>query len=299
MDFTVFGLARSGTTAFSNSLNLHPQIFCANEFLGPEPGSNLDKSDFPEIFLDKRINLPKAEDNRRILDAKKTIIKYGNKYPRTYAYLDHWTDIFPEIVNLGIYRENLEFMSSWNLRATNGSWPPGRIGILGVIEQVSSWARIIDIRSKSNSFIFSYNRLFRDESRHFMRLISILELDCPPTIYDQFCRQYFSQKKIFEKPRTVDPFCDLSRSWFQLSKVDEIFYKNSGNPLSSLGADDVNFIRESVVCELPAFIEHIFPLLGTESREYLMTMRKFLSGTPGVGIEINSLLKSLGRPVKY
>jgi hypothetical protein len=295
MDFTVFGLARSGTTALANCINLHPQIFCANEFLGPEPSDNIVKSAFPGIFFDKRINLVKAEDNKRVFEKKKTIVKFGNKYPRNYAYLDRWSSSFPCIINIGIYRENLGFMSSWNLRAAEGSWPSGRIGVLGVIEQVSLWGRIIDLSSRCNTYIFSYNRLFRDESRQYLNLISALNLECSPSLHAQFCKQYFSQKKVFEKERIADPLGEFSREWFDVKSVDKIFYGYSGKSLSSLEDADVKFIRDSVVSRLPGFIEHIYPMLGSDAREHLMTMRKLLSGTPYVGVEINALLKRLGR----
>jgi hypothetical protein len=295
MDFTVFGLARSGTTALANCINLHPHIFCANEFLGPEPSDDIVKSDFPGIFLDKRINLVKAEDNKRVFEKKQSIVKFGNKYPRNYAHLDRWSSSFPCIINIGIYRENLDFMSSWNLRAAEGSWPTGRIGVLGVIEQVSCWGRIIDLGSRSNTYVFSYNRLFRDDNKQYLKLISALNMECSPSLHAQFCKKYFAQKKVFEKKRIADSLGELSRDWFSVGSVDKIFYEYSGKSLSSMEDTEVRFIRDSVVSRLPGFIEHIYPMLGSDSREHLMTMRKLLSGTPYVGVEINALLKRLAR----
>lgn len=294
MDFTVFGLARSGTTALSNCINLHPNAFCANEFFGAEPNKNVMDEKFPDIFINQpNTSESKMDKIRSVLAQKKHVKVYGNKYPRHYLYLDEWSGYFPKIKHIGIYREDFSFMYSWNERANSKSWHPGRTGAIGVIEQVALLTRVLHAKKTDAVYLFSYNRLFRDDPDHCENLFKILGLDCDELLKDQFEKKYYLLDKVFSKIRPETIPQSSARNFFNIDQVDRIFRKYSARPISDYPQSSVEELNGVLTLRLPAYLANLIPDLSLDEKKYLIMIRKILIETPLIGGDIDNLLEEI------
>src|SRR3712207_6251432 len=93
LDFAIFGVARSGTSAFARALNLHPNLFCGIEFF--EHNYNFTGVNVAEAF-----RTTAGARDREVLEAKLATspkILYGDKVPGYLNRLDSLVEQCPSI----------------------------------------------------------------------------------------------------------------------------------------------------------------------------------------------------------
>jgi hypothetical protein len=132
------GVARSGTTAAAELLNLHPQIAMGIErykALYGRPGEVISAELFNRArFFDYRptdtnIRLARGGFARlyREMDGKFDQARYvGDKLPRLYQLYDRVAEALPAAKFIYLVRDPLRTASSWQVRADNArdSWKP-------------------------------------------------------------------------------------------------------------------------------------------------------------------------------
>lgn len=271
MIFTAFGLARSGTTALSGTLNSHPHVFCAIEAI--HPSISFKNLNFPDCLLDEElVGQRKAIKNKSLINHEHRC--FGNKFPRYYKYLDDLER--DDLVNIGIYRENFSFAYSWNERVRVGeNWPKGRTGIIGIIEQIILLISLANCDSKANSYLFSYEKLLKADEDHFLKVFSILKLD-GELARESFIKDVFNRNNVNQKERTYKDVEILSANYFDIESIDKIIYENSGSPISKMPQSFFDRI-EGLTLKLPKFIAEIKDVLTEDEIEYLKGESKFFS----------------------
>lgn len=165
--FLVTGVPRGGTTACSNALNEHPQVFCAFErFSWP-----LDLAAYPFDLEDLRNpDVPDPSfirDVRNLPGDKQPLAAFGNKKPRYYMTLPDLLDRRPAKV-VFVYRSPAPTAASWNTRAFNEDdegWGRGMTGMFAFADFVQMLHCIRSLPPEADYTMVSYEALTRDEGR--------------------------------------------------------------------------------------------------------------------------------------
>ncbi|NJM34899.1 MAG: sulfotransferase [Rhodomicrobium sp.] len=138
LNFLVLGVARSGTSALTQALNVNPRVICGMEtFNAFEDHTNLS---YPRSFQD-RLNASEGYQKtflRTVLGRAGATgpIAIGNKEPNYDLSLTRIVKALPDIRLLFIYRHPCAFFESWNIRARDRNdtqWPAGKRGLLGAL----------------------------------------------------------------------------------------------------------------------------------------------------------------------
>ncbi|MGK7868491.1 sulfotransferase, partial [Falsiroseomonas sp. E2-1-a20] len=138
-NFLVGGVARSGTSALTQALNLLPGVFCAHEAsLGLEFATQ--ENDFVGQVRTKFSAAPPASyrgRNLAVLNAKLAegqVAHFGDKLPDYALHLDHLALKYPSVRLLCIHRSPKHFAASWDAVAQAEAWHGGRIGLFGIFD---------------------------------------------------------------------------------------------------------------------------------------------------------------------
>jgi hypothetical protein len=228
LDFIVFGPGRSGTTAFADSFNLHPKVFCAIEFLP----FKADHSTFrmPDDMLRLHLGIvPHRTKSIDVLTEKLShgdVDVYGNKMPNYYLKLDRLLEQLPKLKLFYIYRSPVEFVHSWDRRAgaENDKWHEGRVGIFGALEQIFCLKRLASL--SADVTLVSYRSLFFKDPHLMARAVGRLGVN--PAEFDEarFKKMTFGRKE----PKSIEHgFYDKFFKQFRFDLVDAYF---DVNPLS-------------------------------------------------------------------
>lgn len=179
----VCGVPRSGTTAFADLLNLHPQIVVGVErfkHLALRQASNPQFT--PEVFTKSRFFDFRPDDTNivRSYDAEKyeSALWVGDKVPRYYRHARTIFDRFPGAVMFYIVRGPHAVARSWNERSKNpgDSWPETN----NYVRAVEEWNRAnrLALRlGRDHPFhIVSYEDLFSGSAATITAALAKLEL---------------------------------------------------------------------------------------------------------------------------
>ena len=155
LDFIVFGVGRSGTTALATSLNLHGDILCGIERFHYNVAPVL--IDFPHSFEDTsfKCNALHLEATRMLFASKGPGVAFaGNKHPRYYCNLDAWRTFKPDLRKIAIYRSPYEYLASWQQRAANpvDDWHNDLQGVFGIYRRRIASARQMGARPHDGEF---------------------------------------------------------------------------------------------------------------------------------------------------
>ncbi|MDA7429611.1 hypothetical protein PGB28_14165 [Primorskyibacter aestuariivivens] len=145
LDFIVFGLARSGTTALTNLIRANQRIFCGAEFFTPRMDHS--KIDVPKAFFDEEARLEKAGNvpqnirvSMEVLRSRSpdTIEIYGNKWPLYSHFFDRIMSETGARKAIMTYRNYRACARSYRRRSEdpNDVWPDGRRGVFAGVEMM-------------------------------------------------------------------------------------------------------------------------------------------------------------------
>jgi hypothetical protein len=144
IDFIVFGLARSGTTALATLLNASDSVFCGMEFF--QPRDDHSQIDVPMGFVQQVETLTREKgqapqfmiDSLEVLKAKdpSRIKLFGSKLPIYSHYLDTVMDELGTEKAVMTIRNSRACAQSydWRSRLVNDAWPVGRTGFFAAAE---------------------------------------------------------------------------------------------------------------------------------------------------------------------
>jgi hypothetical protein len=189
LDFIVYGLPRSGTTAMARALNAHTKILCGIERFSPRH----DHAEiiFPESFYDKKYEASKANIARTetYINRKGTnFVHVGNKTPRYYLRLDKILDSLRRPKAILCARSIEEAARSWDSleHAGGGSWADGRVGLFAAAEAPLCLAATC-VADTREIVISPYGAFARDSDATLRRILSLLfpnlGADVDPTLW--------------------------------------------------------------------------------------------------------------------
>ena len=264
--FVVGGVARSGTTALSQALNFHPNIFCAHE-----AGYAIAPSGIPSDIIDdlrRRCGHLPANTNQgksvKAMEEKlaaRTLKLIGDKVPDYAIHSKLITERHPRTTQICILRDAIGSARSFDVRAENESdtgWHRGCIGLFAILDLLI----IVDglATSPSDIIVVSYSRLFTGNSDIYANLIeTAFQLDVDPEVRGQFSRIILNRKLPSSTAREPSRYVNL---------------------LESLQADDLTgeihrfgLLRSTERTEIfSEYIHAVVPLVENSGRDLLMSL---------------------------
>lgn len=218
LDFMVFGIARSGTTALAQAINLDPRCFCAHEYF-QQRLIDFSKIFVPEAFYDEdnasnnaiKLNRAVAEIKRKI--AISTDLVYGNKEPIHFLIMERLHRQIPDLKSLYIYRPGHNVADSWDRRARNEKdrWLPGRSGHFALLEWLIGVSRLADT-SRAIRMI-DYDSFFFDDPTLYSKLIEYIQGSPPAApVVERFKRDLFRGATPPDSPARAGRFDDFLKS---------------------------------------------------------------------------------------
>ena len=170
LDFIVFGLARSGTTALTNLIRANQRIFCGAEFFTPRMDHSL--IDVPKAFFDEEARLEKAGNVPQNIRVSMEVLRsrspesieiYGNKWPLYSHFVDRIMSETGAPKAIMTYRNYRSCARSYRRRSENphDGWPEGRRGFFAGVELIHV-LKILARTEHTNTLILPQMRIARN-----------------------------------------------------------------------------------------------------------------------------------------
>lgn len=250
LDFIIFGVPRSGTTALGRYLGASREVFCFHEMLR----FNDDHTGItaPDSFLKYRAHFGRtvrSDDKRptpleRELERKaETTRLYGHKRPNYIYDLQRIVDESRCRKGLLCYRDVARVAGSFSSRALTDrdNWHPGRVGMFAALEtmlMVHAMAHVRDIET----MIVPQKALATDWSATVRAAVSFLDDSFEPTFDEAAVQGSHSIKDRagLRAAPVIDPEDQKLIEIVQKAGVDELFSRDAPFPL----ADVIDEVRE-------------------------------------------------------
>lgn len=193
LDFIVFGVGRSGTTALASALNLHPEILCGIErFHYTVPPAQIV---YPDSFHDPtfRAAATNVKATLDAIEAKSDIRFAGNKNPRYFCRLADWQSFAPATRKIAIYRSPWHYLASWKARAERPGdpWHPSQQGAFGLYELFSMLRSTINWAP--DTLLVPYDAVYFDNPQTILDAVRHIGADPTRFPNDQFLQTIFGQ----------------------------------------------------------------------------------------------------------
>lgn len=205
----VSGVARSGTSALVNLMNVHPQILMGQErfFWLLEKGTMHPEHFEAERFLEVR---PEDSHIRRPFP-KDEIERFGNacvigdKHPNLFEFFPVVFERFPAARHIYILRNPLSVIESYDRRHRDTSDPWNRSFAQGLREWNQSVAAVASLSDaqRHQFLVVEYESVFAD-SAETDRIFHFLDLEPPPESNLCHIRRKFEELNQSKVPRRDD-----------------------------------------------------------------------------------------------
>lgn len=176
LDFIVFGVPRSGTTAVTRYINCVPTIHCGIEGFGYRHDHAIIRA--PEAFFDNPF-FPNNEDSlkksRKDIQRKEGKIEYyGNKLPKYFYRLQGVLDEIEHPRAILCYRDVEKAALSYTSRAhREGPWPRGHTGIYAVFDMMLQLHALSRVRN-AEIIVVPHEALVKDWQATMTRAIEFI-----------------------------------------------------------------------------------------------------------------------------
>ncbi len=238
LDFYLLGIARSGTSALCNAINLHPEVYCGMErFMITQDPRTIS---FPDSFLDTSLSgNPKGV--QQAIDclvgmntAKVSSMIVGDKLPRKFSAPSHLRYIKSAVC---VYRPYELVCNSWDTRANNTkdhTWARARTGYLLFFDLLYFFS--IASQLKRVAWI-DYNQLFYKDYKAELDA-AFIALGVTPDSYphEQFVEKLYRKLKPKTGLQIDQRYHDFARS-INLPEFEEGYF-------SARPADRLTLVRE-------------------------------------------------------
>ncbi len=246
LDFIVFGVPRSGTSAVARYLGAVPQIHCGMELFP----NVLDHSTLsvPDSFLklpeDGKPKFKHLYSKKDVSENREVIIAYGNKAP---AYFYRLNGILSETgvkKVLICVRDLRECTRSYSSRAESESdpWNAGRVGIFAVSDMMLLIDQVASLETDVEIMIIPYPALSRDWRKTMTKaaefIVPGIEIE-----YDKDRLEWTEKARDKAKGKTRAELTDLDLEALALIDCDRI---------EALFLKDEPFLLSTIVEELRA-----------------------------------------------
>lgn len=220
LDFIVFGIGRSGTTALAKSLNMHPDILCGIErfHYAADPRS----IQFPESFSDTTFKSnPKNLTRTLELMASKgpDVAIVGDKNPRYYCNIEAWQKFKPGLAKIAIYRSPYEYLASWKNRADNPKdvWHPELHGAFGIYELFGMLRDLL--AHGDDTLMVPYDAFYFGNDQLIFDILKFMGADTARFPFDEFRKKIFMRSS---EPRTRPELSADVNEMLAVAKIDVI-----------------------------------------------------------------------------
>lgn len=222
IDFLLMGVPRSGTTALTSAINLHPDLLCGAEVLNDHrPHRDLD---YPRTFLALDSLPVKARERlAHLISTKPNPRLIGNKLPRYYFNLESLLGQIPDARLIWIYRSPKQFCASWNKRASNlndTSWHRGQTGIFGILEILICIDAIL--RCKADVLMVSFDSVFLHHQSAYPEILSFLGVQVDAPAVDAFYQTYFKAPRIHDRKYVLTASESKLLSAMDIQQLDDM-----------------------------------------------------------------------------
>lgn len=183
LDFIVFGVPRSGTTAATRYLSAAREVHCGIECFSHK----VDHSTLhaPECFLENT-NLREGSANFRIsredIESKDGNIRYyGNKMPTYYLRLQGVLDEVATPRAILCYRDIEGVAQSYAARAKQPSnkWPAGRLGIFATGDMMIM-LKALTVLERADVLVVPYSSVLKDWRATYTTALQFVAPDLEP-----------------------------------------------------------------------------------------------------------------------
>lgn len=171
LDFIVFGLARSGTTAMEKLICANDRIYCASEFFNPrEDHSRLDVPAAYGRFVKDlerknrlRPNFARSHETLTRKDPAR-VRAWGNKYPIYAHFYDRIMDELDDARAIMVYRDPKACAVSYQRRSENpkDAWPAGRRALFAAAEMMHIM-RVLATTAHDDILVVPHSHLVRNQ----------------------------------------------------------------------------------------------------------------------------------------
>lgn len=266
LDFIVFGVARSGTTALGKALNHHPDVLCSVERFGAkaDPAAIV----FPDSYLKPASGVAprRVEGASRLLKRKgRDVALVGDKYPGYYSNLQAWTALRPRVKMIAIYRSPYEYLDSWRRRAEdagNKTWARERVGLFGLWEMFVLLSQLV--RHADDALVVPYPACFFDNPVTMQTVLAHLGADLSRWDQAIFESKMFAQRDRVAAGRPELPPDEMRL--LELANVAEID--------RALLRNDAFLVRD-VRREIEAYLAGVPPGLAEAGEQWLGARRSW------------------------
>ncbi|MCX7382888.1 MAG: sulfotransferase [Alphaproteobacteria bacterium] len=247
LDFVVLGIARSGTTALAEAINLDPRCFCAHEYF-QQRRIDFSKVFVPEAFYDAENSNNNPEKLTRVVaEVKRKLavtsdLVYGNKEPIHFLIMERLHREIPDAKGLYIYRPAHQIADSWDRRARNEKdrWLPGRTGYFALLEWLIGVSRLAE--TKQALRLIDYDSFFFDDPALFGRLIEYIQGSAPAApVIERFKRDLFRGATPPDSPSRAGRF-DMFLKNIGGHELDQFMRSRSFSVPSEIRGDLTSFI---------------------------------------------------------
>jgi len=271
LDFYLLGLARSGTTALCNALNLHPNIYCGMErFSIPHGPSSII---FPNSFLDKKIrgNPLGHEHARKNLEAHENLNTFkviGDKLPRKIYCPSHITKTKS---NIFIYRSYVNVTQSWDARAKNpiDGWSKARTGLFLFFDLLLYFEVL---RCQENTTIVNFDELFfgnfGSELQNIFECLNLNSDDYPLKLFET---GFFSRKTNYLRSSDDNRYNTIA-DHIGLREFENEFFNADNSQRLRLVKEYGDFINENST----QFLDYLTMLVQPREHEELFHLTNLI-----------------------
>jgi hypothetical protein len=263
LDFIVFGVPRSGTSALTRALNLHPDIICGIERFGPyvNPRSIV----YPESFRNLRqpTSVVSLERNLDLLAQKGDTVPFaGDKNPRYHYNLAAWNQLQPPVRKIAIYRSPWQFLESWRRRALSDdfpNWDRERLGPFALWELFAFLRNMLD--QGSDTLLVPYDACFFDNPGIMRHVTAHIGADPERFDQDTFLQKLFAQShRSRERPKLPVDEVELLMA-ADVDKIDRILLLEDA------------FTFDSVRDEIQGYLNSVSPRLAAATEDWINNNR--------------------------
>ena len=256
LDFYLLGIARSGTTAFRQALNLHPSVYCSVERFPLDLSPKEIR--FPETFLDESNSRHLAETLKELSPPRDLtdIEVVGDKQPLKFRSP---LDLRLTGSNVFIYRSYTNTTQSWDVRAANPNdkgWPASKTGSF-FFWDLLHYFNVLPI-DKPPLAIVNFDEVFfgdfESEFIHVFETIKVSHELYPSEVY----RDRLYRKKEYHRICNNPKYNNLAEK-FQLRDFEESFFRSRIEQRRELLSSYSHFIKANTQSLTEMFASELDP----------------------------------------
>lgn len=210
LDFIVFGVPRSGTTAAARYINCVDQVHCGIEGFGYRQDHRLIEG--PKAFIDNPFhpfNERSLKFSREDIARKGDKIRvFGNKLPKYFYRLNGVLSEIGTPRAILCYRNAVKAAASYHSRAkrVNDRWPEGHVGSFAAADMLLMLHALAGLDAKAEVMVLPHQALLNDSQSAVRKALGFVA----PGIAPDFDPKALEEVQQLKSKTTSQPRFDLT-----------------------------------------------------------------------------------------